>query len=89
MCLIPTGSIVATPAALSQCEQHGVDAMSLINRHKGGDWGDICMDDVKANIHAIQHDLRVLSVYKVGGERLYCITEADRSSTCFLLCDEY
>jgi hypothetical protein len=69
--------------------QANVDPLSLIQRHLGGDWGDLGQEDVQANISAVQHDLRILSRYVVGGVALYLITEADRSSTCLLLTDEY
>ena len=45
--------------------------------------------DVQANVHAIQHDERILSAYKLHGEKLYVITEWDRSVTTLLLASEY
>ena len=33
--------------------------------------------------------LRILSAYGQGNDRLWVITEADRSSTCILRPDEY
>ena len=60
----------------------------MIWRHAGGDWGDLCDDDIAANVHAIQHDLRVLSAYIVGGEKMYVITEWDRTATTLLLASE-
>jgi hypothetical protein len=89
MALFKLGQVVATPAALAHCEQHATDAMALIGRHCSGDWGDLCADDVAANVHAIQHDLRVLSAYKVGDAKMYVITEWDRSVTTLLLANEY
>ena len=39
---------------------------------------------------ALEFGLRILSHYKLGGDRrIYIITEADRSSTCILLPEEY
>ena len=63
--------------------------MLLLGRHIGGDWGDLCADDVKANVHAIQHDERILSAYVLNGEKLYVITERDRSVTTLLMANEY
>ena len=38
----------------------------------------------------IEHQRNVLSAYKTAaGEKIWIITEADRSSTCVLLPDEY
>ena len=89
MALLKLGQVVATPAALAHCQQHATDALSMIWRHAGGDWGDLCADDIAANVHAIKHDLRVLSAYQVGDEKLYVITEWDRSATTLLLASEY
>ena len=89
MALLRLGQVVATPAALAHCELHGTDALQLIGRHCNGDWGDLGADDVAANVHAIQHDLRVLSAYSVCGAKLYVITEWDRSVTTLLMASEY
>jgi hypothetical protein len=89
MALLKLGQVVATPAALAHCENHNVDVMALIGKHADGDWGDLDADDVNANVHAIQHDLRVLSAYKVGDAKMYVITEWDRSVTTLLLASEY
>lgn len=87
--LFKLGQIVSTPGALSVCEKHSISPLSLITRHCRGDFGDLDVSDVKANVTAIQHDLRVLSMYKVGGVKLYCITEASREYTTLLRADEY
>jgi hypothetical protein len=55
-----------------------------------GDYGDICDEDDGLNDIAIKEGRRILSVYKVTDElTIWIITEADRSSTCMLLPDEY
>jgi len=89
MALFNVGQVVATQGALSFCEQHSINPLQLLSRHMGGDWGDLDKDDVRANVFAIQHDERVLSSYKLHGDKLYVITEADRSSTTLLLAAEY
>lgn len=83
------GILVATPAALTMLEQVGIPPLDLINRHVSGDFGDLCQNDVEANLHAIETGLRILSKYAVGSDAVYVITEADRSSTCILLIEEY
>lgn len=70
------------------------DRMSLVLpyllRHAWGDWGDVSADDAQANEAALREDARVFSAYELAtGERLWIITEADRSSTTVLLPDEY
>jgi len=89
MALFKLGSIIATPGALELCEQHSIDPVVLIRRHAGGDWGDLDKDDVAANVRAIQHDLRILSSYQFNRDKVWIITEADRSSTCLLVPREY
>lgn len=88
MTLFKLGSVVATPGALQFCEQHKINLL-LLGRHIAGDWGDLDSGDVAANVHAVQHDLRILSSYKFTQGKVWVITEADRSSTCLLLPDEY
>ncbi len=59
-------------------------------RHHCGDWGDLCAEDKQTNDDALQYGERILSAYVVGGgDRIYIITEGNRSSTCILLPEEY
>jgi hypothetical protein len=83
------GRLVATPSALEVLDQQGVSPLDLLRRHAAGDWGEVCAEDARENERSVKHGWRVLSVYQVGGERLYVITEADRSSSCLLLPSEY
>lgn len=87
--LFASGRCYLTPGAMEWLNSRGVHPCSLLDRHFFGDDGDLCDDDRDANIYAIQNDLRVVSCYKIAGEKLYVITEADRSSTTILLADEY
>lgn len=89
MSLFKLGQLVSTPGALSFCTAHAINPAELLKRHVSGDWGDLDAHDTQANVHAIQHDLRILSSYKFKNEKLWIITEADRSSTCLLLPEEY
>ena len=57
-----------------------------------GDWMKLqCGDeDIAANKSALRHGSRIFSSYRMpDGEKLWIITEADRSATKFLLPDEY
>jgi hypothetical protein len=82
----PLGRTVATPGAIAL----GIDLATYMHRHHCGDWGDLCDGDKQANEDALTHGDRILSHYKLsGGKRIYIITEADRSSTCVLLPEEY
>jgi hypothetical protein len=63
---------------------------AFIDRHARGDWGEVSGDDWNLNDEAIENGDRLLSAYRTSkGERLWIITERDRSSTCLLLPDEY
>ena len=83
------GQIVATPAVLEHLERHGVNASEYLNRHVCGDWGDVPSEDAKENEFAVTRRLRLLSSYTIADERVWIITEADRSSTCLLFPSEY
>lgn len=89
MALFKLGQVVATPGALQFCEANKINPLLLLGRHIAGDWGDLNSDDVAANVHALQHDLRILSSYLIDGAKVWVITEADRSSTSILLPREY
>jgi hypothetical protein len=82
------GSVVMTPHALAQLQKPCV--LAALHRHMTGDWGDCCSDDAQANDQALIHGSRLFSVYHdESGVKFWIITEADRSSTCILLPEEY
>ncbi len=84
------GVVVATPGALELLAATGTDHTELLKRHHGGDWGEVDAHDRRANNAALRHGTRLLSSYPVGeGQRVWIITEADRSATTILLPEEY
>ena len=88
--LFELGKLVGTPGALEAIRASGDDLGDYLNRHMTGDWGDVSDPDVYENEYSLAHDLRLLSSYKLkSGQRIWIITEADRSSTCILLPEEY
>jgi hypothetical protein len=88
--LFPLGQLVATPGALALLERLGIQPATLLSRHVRGDWGTLSGDDRQANTEALSNGARILSSYPVGvAERVWIITEADRSSTTVLLPSEY
>jgi hypothetical protein len=88
--LFPVGHVVATPAAVDAMEEAGVDPKSLLDRHVVGDFGDMDDVDKEKNRRAVREGTRVFSGYRLStGETIYVITEADRSSTTFMLPDDY
>lgn len=85
----PLGHLVATPGALDLLDRMAMNASDLLQRHQRGDWGDVPPEDAAENELSIVNGNRILSSYTVGDERIWIITEADRSSTTLLLPEEY
>ena len=84
------GKLVATPGALAKFEEAGQHPRDFLARHAAGDWGDLGEKDRRANDIAIAEGTRLLSAYRLDtGTKIWIITEADRSSTCILLPEEY
>ena len=83
----PVGMTYATPGALAL----EVDLPRYLRRHHCGDWGDeLCAEDKAANEQALKDGSRLLSCYRTpAGDRLYIITEWDRSVTTIMLPSEY
>lgn len=85
--LFDLGHVVATPAILSKLDRHDIN--QLLGRHATGDWGDLGVSDRAANDYAVERALRIFSAYGTLAEKVWIITEADRSSTCILLPEDY
>ncbi len=82
------GQIVITPGAMEEIPPDEITAALI--RHAQGDWGLVGGEDWKENDLSIREGCRVLSAYKTqAGTKFWIITEADRSSTCLLLPEEY
>jgi hypothetical protein len=89
--LFPLGQLVATPGALAALTASGQNPAELLARHQTGDYGCVCEEDKRLNDQAVKDGSRVFSAYllKDGVTRVWVITEAGRTSTCFLLPAEY
>jgi hypothetical protein len=89
--LFQLGRVVTTPGALRAIDENNVDTWSLLQRHADGDWGCIPEEDRQENQLSVENGYRVMSSYPINdrGDKLWIITEADRSSTCLLLPEEY
>jgi hypothetical protein len=91
--MFSAGDVVATPDALDLLDRHALNAATILRRHMWGDFGTVCPEDRAANLAAIGNDARILSAYEVGPEgkteKLWVITEANRSVTTLLLPSEY
>jgi hypothetical protein len=84
------GQIVATPGALAALKKAGQQPGEFLTRHIIRDWGDLAEEDRKENEYSVERGFRLLSAYKTNaGDRVWIITEADRSVTTLLLPEEY
>lgn len=79
--------VVITPQAADEFPQDFI--ASCLHRHTRKDWGDLDEEDKKANDRAVLTGGRVLSSYDLRGDKLWIITEADRSITTILCPSEY
>ena len=88
--LFQLGMVVGTQGAVHALEAAGQHPQELLDRHVHGDWGEVPAADKAENDFSLQHGFRILSAYTTrAGERIWVMTEADRSATTFLLPDEY
>ena len=84
------GQIVATPGALEAFTSSEQGPMEFLNRHIKGDWGEVDAEDWQANDRAVVEGTRIISAYRTKtGDKLWVITESDRSATTLLLPSEY
>jgi hypothetical protein len=88
--LFSLGQVVSTPGALEALETAGQGPEEFLERHRFGDWGELDPHDRNVNDQAVKHGGRVFSAYQTSdGVKMWVITEADRSTTTFLLPSEY
>jgi hypothetical protein len=88
--LFPLGQVVATPGALAALLEAGQHPLEFLVRHVTGDWGELPAEDIQENEYSLAHGLRLFSAYKTSkDEKLWVITEWDRSVTTLLLPSEY
>lgn len=62
--------------------------LSSLERHKKGDWGNVCPGDQKANDDALIYQSRLFSAY-LGEKKIWIITEWNRSVTTVLFPIDY
>jgi hypothetical protein len=84
------GQLAATPGAIEAMEESAQAPDFFLQRHVRGDWGEVNGEDWQLNDQALRDGSRILSAYRtLKGEKLWIITEADRSVTTILLPEEY
>lgn len=90
--MLELGNVVSTAGVaewINETTDRVRDVARAITRHANGDWGEVCLEDAKANDFAAKNDERILSAYTVDGKKLWVITERDRSVTTVLFPEEY
>jgi hypothetical protein len=86
----PLGETYITPGAEEALMIAGQTGIEFLRRHMSGDFGHLADEDAQENELSLQEGFRVLSAYRTAkGQKLWIITEADRSSTTILLPSEY
>ncbi|MDN4574800.1 hypothetical protein DBB29_19545 [Pandoraea cepalis] len=87
----PPGNILETTGAIEVLNRFGANVLELLECHVSGDWGVVCAADALLNEEAVFSESRILSAYEIGPrkERVWIITEADRSATTILTPVEY
>jgi hypothetical protein len=86
----PLGRVVATPGALSALQKAEQLPAAFLDRHVNGDWGEVPDADKQENELSVERGFRILSAYTTSaGDKIWILTEADRSATTILLPEEY
>ena len=86
--LFDLGQLVTTRTIADSIDPAKV--ASMIRNHVTGDFGILHNDDIDMNHEAIKSgEDRILSAYVANGQKVYVITEWDRSYTTVLFADEY
>lgn len=99
MASLQIGKLVVTKGILDEFEEtYGFKGfcMNCLLRHRACDWGDLCEEDKEMNDRALKTGDRVLSAYDIPkffcfgfADKIWIITEADRSATTILFPYEY
>ena len=87
--LFALGQVVSTPNALAFAEKNQIDLGQLLTRHQTGDWGDLDDEDNESNEEALINATRIFSSYSIAEDKIWIITEADRSFTTLLMPSDY
>ena len=86
----PLGQTYITPGAEEALMIAGQTAIEFLRQHMGCQWGELSDEDIQENELALKKGFRLLSAYRTAkGQKIWLITEADRSSTTILLPSEY
>lgn len=93
--LFDSGALVATRAVADRMNQDPVFTSFVhmaLTMHLSGNWGDVCDEDWETNQEALKSGARLFSAYWIDDnheEKIWIITESDRSSTTVLFPSDY
>jgi hypothetical protein len=88
--LFPLGQTVMTIGAKEALEDSNELPITFLAKHQSGDWGIVGKEDKQENEFSLKNGFRLLSAYLTAkGEKIWIITESDRSVTTILLPEEY
>ena len=83
------GNVDITRGCLEFLNSKDITPLPYYRRHASGDWGKLSEDDKPVNHQALIDGGGLVGSYEVVGEKIYVVTEWDRSVTTMLLADEY
>ena len=66
-----------------------IGVLDSMERYRSCDWGDLCESDKAENEQALKDGERIFALYNIGSDKIYIITERDRSVTTILFPYEY
>jgi len=84
------GTVTFSEAAQLALHENDIKVEDIVARHNQGDWGDVSADGSWQNEQAIGQEAGILSIYSLPKteDKVFVITEADRSKTSVLLQDD-
>jgi hypothetical protein len=86
----PLGQIFVTQGAADELEEANQSPQEFLSRHARLEQGELSDEDQRENEFSVNKHLRTFSAFKTKkGEKIWVITEADRSMTTLLLPSEY
>lgn len=93
-CKFCSGMVVCTPTIESWIKENPKDELQTkfrqkfvafcLMRHVAGDWGTVCLEDFAENEFSLAEGERLMSVYEYDGQKIWIITEWNRSVTTVL-----
>ncbi|QLB13898.1 hypothetical protein A6A11_03700 [Bisgaardia hudsonensis] len=84
---VELGQVFATSTVVSLLGEDQI--LKLLQRHIHKDWGDLEETDWYQNELSLLMGNRIVSSYHINNEKIFIITEANRSYTTIMMAYEY